>query len=431
MYIQPVEEKNTALEALKRVSPVPPYTTGIPDIAWAAGNQAPAPRAAQPGNEIDFIEIRQGVLPRLDSIPGGDGAFSLTPFQLSGWLEAWQRGIGRHNGSTPVTVIGYSGGQPMFVLPLAVIRRFGGRCLTWCAHQESDYCAPILNSASADMLARLDGEGLLRQIASRIGGIDLVYVPKQPRAVGGTANPFLLPGAVRHHAGAHAMKFLPGENWETGYQRRRSAKTRRRLREKRAALEKLGVISFRVAITEAEAKDLINTCLDAKSGQLEKLGHWDPFSPHGVREFLTSYFSSNVGHSTWAVALEVDGKPAATAFGFRNSSEWLLYQMAMSSGPESRHSPGTHLLMELMRHCTERGVGRLDLALGDESYKAEWCDEHIDLWNSTLAFTARGKVIEKMIRLCAAVRLRLATDPKLYDRAKWLKGMARKLRLPL
>jgi CelD/BcsL family acetyltransferase involved in cellulose biosynthesis len=76
------------------------------------------------------------------------------------------------------------------------------------------------------------------------------------------------------------------------------------------------------------------------------------------------------------------------------------------------------------------GVKRFDLALGDESYKAEWCDEHILLETSTLAFTARGRLLQKMIRLRAAARSRKATDPRLYERAKWLKGMARKFRLP-
>lgn len=430
MYIYPVEEKDSGLRALKRVKPAPFRFDGVSDIASAGDDPAAAPPAANTGKTIDFIEIRQGGMPKLDSISAGDRAFSLTPFQLTEWLEGWQRGIGQSLGSTSVTAIGYSAGQPVFVLPLAVIRRLGLRCLTWCAYQQSDYCAPILNAACADLIVGMDGESILRELANRIGGVDLVYVPKQPKEICGITNPFLLSGAMPHHAGAHAINLPIGATWQEFYERRRSAKTRSTLRKKRASLEKLGAIGFRIAETEAEAKDLINICLDAKSSQLAALGHWDPFSSAEVRSFVINYFSSNVAETTWAVALKVGGKPSAIAFGFRYGSEWLLYQMAMSSGPEERHSPGTHLLTELMRHCTEKGVARLDLALGDEPYKSEWCDEHIELMTSTLALTLRGWLLQRMIRLRAATRLRLATDPRLYERAKWVKGMARKLRLP-
>ncbi len=385
---------------------------------------------AQGGRTIDFVELREGVLPETDDAAGKEGALALTPFQGFGWLEAWQSLLGRELGSTPVTAIGYSAGEPVFILPLMVTRRYGSRVLTWSAYQQSDYCAPVLNAAHAATIAGLDGGNILRDIAQRIGGIDLVYVPKQPRSIGGISNPFLLPGSMPYHAGAHAINFLPGETWEAAYRRRRSAKTRRRLRDKRMALENAGVISLRIAATELEAKGLIDMCLNAKSRQLKKLGHWDPFAGETVQEFIVSYFSSDVTRSTWAAALDVGGKSAAVAFGFRNSSEWLLYQMAMTSEIETRHSPGTHLLMELMNKCSELGVKRLDLALGDESYKSEWCDEHIVLETSTLALTARGKLLQKMIQLRAAARSRMATDPKLYERAKWLKGMARKFRLP-
>ena len=397
---------------------------------FADNGRHDAPGAGQSEETIDFVEVREGVL----SIPSSNGhehgALRSTQFQEKGWLEAWQGLIGEELGSKPFTAIGYSAGKPVFILPLTVIRRYGSRVLTWSAYQQSDYNAPVVSTAHAAALANLDGGDILRDIARRVGKIDLVYMPKQPRFVGGIANPFLLPGAVPYHAGAHAINFLPGETWEAAFRRRRSAKTRRRLREKRLALEKAGTVSLRIAATQSEAKGLIGLCLDAKSRQLQKLGHWDPFADLAVREFVISVFSNGADRSTWVAALDAGDGPAAVAFGFRNSSEWLLYQMAMTGETDPRHSPGTHLLIELMSKCSELGVRRLDLALGDEPYKAEWCDEHHVLETSTLAFTARGWLLQTMIRFRAMARSRLAADPRLYERAKWLKGIARKFRLP-
>jgi CelD/BcsL family acetyltransferase involved in cellulose biosynthesis len=379
---------------------------------------------------IDFIKIRRGLQRSSLNFVGLADRLNLTPFQRSSWLCAWDDAIGQQGGYEPVVVLCYKGAQLVLVLPLAIVKRSGVRCLTWSAYQQSDYCAPIVNTIFKDAIGELDGEQLMREIAGRIGGIDLIYFPKQPRLIGDVSNPFVLPKALPHHAGAHCITFNPGEDWETDQARRRSSKTRRRLREKRSALEKSGPVTFRVAASEPEALELIEACLEAKSGQLRELGHWDPFSPPGVRKFLTCYFSGNVAGSTWAVSLDVAGQPAATAFGFRGDKEWLLYQMAMLDGPERRHSPGSHLLMELMRHCIGIGVQRLDLALGDESYKSEWCDEHIDLRMSAVALTSRGALLRKIILLRAGVRLRLASNPRFYKCAKWLKGMTRKLKLP-
>ncbi len=379
---------------------------------------------------IDFIEISRGLQPSSLNFAGLADRMTLTPFQRSSWLHAWEDAIGRHGGYEPVVVLCYNGAKPVLSLPLAIVKRCGVRCLTWSAYRQNDYCAPIVNDAFKDAIGALDGESLIRQIASRIGDIDLVSFPKQPRTIDGISNPFVLPRSVSHHAGAHRINFRPGEDWETDFARRRSGKTRRRLREKRTALEKSGAVTFRVAGTEPEARELVGACLEAKSDQLKELGFWDPFSPLGVRKFLTDYFSSNVAQSTWAVSLDVDGRSAATAFGFGGGKEWLLYQMAMLDGPQRRHSPGAHLLMELMKHCIGAGVTRLDLALGDEPYKSEWCDEHIDLLMSAVALTPRGALLRKMILLRAGVRLRLAANPRLYEWAKWLKGMTRKLKLP-
>jgi CelD/BcsL family acetyltransferase involved in cellulose biosynthesis len=382
---------------------------------------------------LDFVEIRQGELSAdtLNICLEIEQDAWVTPFQWSGWLQSWRHHIGEPLLSIPVTVIVHSRGQPVLILPLAICNRFGVRYLTWCAYQQSDYCAPIVRRSYIERLGGIDGTDFLGRIASRLGGIDLVYLPKQPALIGNLANPFVLSNSVAYHAGAHAISFVAGEKWESALQRRRSAKTRRRLKDKRTALEKLGLVTFRLANNPVDAQTIIESCLKTKSEQLRKNGYWDPFSPSGVRGFLVDYFSANVGQTTWAAALDIDGKPVATAFGFGSRREWLLYQMSMNDGPEARHSPGSHLLMNLMRHCTEIGLKRLDLALGDETYKSEWCDEHMTLKTAVLALTAQGVFCKKMIVLRAALRERIASDPALYHAGKWFKGLAKKIRLPL
>jgi CelD/BcsL family acetyltransferase involved in cellulose biosynthesis len=201
----------------------------------------------------------------------------------------------------------------------------------------------------------------------------------------------------------------------------RSAKTRQTLRKKYKALGNLGRVSFGLAAEPAGARQIVDQCLEMKSAQLARLGHWDPFLDTPRREFIIDYFGRNVGASTWAASLDIDGLPLATAFGFRHGSSLLLYQMAVGTGPGTKYSPGTLLLMNLVEHCAKENLNLLDLSLGDETYKYEWCDEHVKLFTTTRPLTAKGRLLGGLIDLRTKLRQATASRPFLYDVGKRLK----------
>ncbi len=353
----------------------------------------------------------------------------MTPFQTAGWREAWDRHIGNVRNVRPVSAIVSDGARSVAILPLAIHEAAGLRYLTWHAHDQGDYGAPIVRSGQLYYFSKLDGRDLVRRIAMQVEGIDLVYLPKQPCNIAGSVNPLVLPGSMKHHAGAHAINFTPKENWDEFLQRRRGASTRQQLRRKQRALEKLGKVTFQLAKTPAEARSIVAHCLKSKSEQLAKLGHWDPFAAIEIRNFLEHLVCDTIGDTSWAVALALDGDPVATAFGFSSPNEWLLYQMSMSGARGGECSPGTQLLMNLMRHCTETGVLRLDLSLGDEVYKFEWCDEHATLLTSTLPLTLKGTAAHALIKARTGLQKWLSSNPRLYDAGKSLKKKLRSARI--
>lgn len=355
------------------------------------------------------------------------GDIWLTPFQESRWTQAWQLSLGSGQGFQTVTVVLSEGSQPVVILPLAITIHRGVRCLGWQADPVSDYCAPVVRQSHLEKFARIDGTRLFQQICAELGGIDLVYLRKQPVMVGHVANPFIFAGSTKHHAGAHVINFGGAENWDIFLAHRRSAGTRQGLRKKQRGLEKLGRVTFSLAATPQEARALIEECLACKSRQLAELGHWDPFTAPGIRRFVVDYFSDGIGASNWAVALNLDGSPVATAFGFVGRDGWLLYQMAMSGEHVAMYSPGTQLLMRLMQHCIETGVARLDLSLGDEAYKFEWCDQHETLLTTTLPLSIKGRIAHQLIRLGAGIQLSMAANQDLYHAGKRLKRLLGKV----
>lgn len=384
-----------------------------------------------PGEVVVSLRLDDGAWCSDDDLQDPGSGYWMTPFQLPSWRQAWQKHLGTPQKVRPVTAILHRAGRTIAILPLAIHHTRFLKILTWHAAEQSDYGAPILCPDEAEGFGGIDAEAVLRQIATQAGGVDLIHLPKQPLLVSGVRNPLVLPDAVGHHVGAHAINFVPGETWDAFLTGRRSASSRQQLRKKARLLEKMGKVEFRVAGTVAEAGRFTAHCLAAKSRQLARLGHHDIFAEPEVRDFVSDHFSHGVGRTTWAAALMLDEQPIATAIGFARPGEWLLYQMAMDRDHVDHVSPGTQLLMRIMQHCMSRDILRLDLALGDEAYKFDWCDEHVALATSFLPLTLRGSAAAAGLRLRAWVLRKIAADPRLYDLGKSLKRRAKGIGIPV
>lgn len=399
--------------------------TGIDPLVERFRLNAGSPQGALRTPErpaFDEIRVFRGQLPiaverELHELEAGSCA---TPFQARPWVADWQAVQAKTSGlGEPVTVLGYRDGKPNIALNLALHSNVLASCLTWQCHGLSDYGAPV---ASPEVLAWLDpveARALLVKAGQDLGGVDLIYLSKTPALLGDVANPFVQSDSRDFYAGAHAIR-MEGP-WQEFYEAHRSARTRQSLRRKAKALEQLGKVEFRLARTPAEGKEIVAAALDMKCRQLAISGHANPFVHRATREFLLRHFSGNLGASTWAAALELNGEKIASAFGFRGAGQWLVYQFSMTEGSEARFSPGIHLLVHIMQRCMESGAGRLDLSLGDEPYKLEWCNEHSPLKTTVLALSATGRLCRRLIGARAVVSAWLAQHPTRYRLAKKLK----------
>lgn len=383
---------------------------------------SPDPGSPPSAEDIGITVLSEGIEACLaPDLAQGYSDYWMTPFQLPEWRLAWNQAIGASGKVKPVTVILTLQQRKVAILPLALQETAGIRVLTWHAADQSDYGAPIVARDQLDFFCSLDGRSLLRRVARATGGADLVHLPRQIASIAGRANPLVMQGSLGHHAGAHAINFPPGESWDEFLARSRSSSTRQLLRKKQRSLAKLGAVGFRVASTADEARAIAEHCLAAKSAQLARLGHYDPFALPQVRRFLIDYFSDAVGDTGWAVALTLDDRLIVSSIGFAQPGEWLLYQMAMDDNGFAHCSPGTQLLMHIMRHCIAGGVSRLDLAMGDESYKFEWCDEHQLLFNSSLALTPKGQLAHATGRLKSHILRYMVAHPMIQHAGKALK----------
>ena len=79
-----------------------------------------------------------------------------------------------------------------------------------------------------------------------------------------------------------------------------------------------------------------------------------------------------------------------------------------------------------MQHCISLGVPCLDLSLGDEPYKIDWCNEHISLMTSVVALSPSGHLAEAVIRARSALLLKIRKNPFAYDLGQKAKALRQK-----
>jgi CelD/BcsL family acetyltransferase involved in cellulose biosynthesis len=219
---------------------------------------------------------------------------------------------------------------------------------------------------------------------------DYALLTHVPPMLGASPNPFAAL-AVRP-CGANAHGLALGQEWEAFYAGRRSAKTRGRLRGKERALAQSGPIEFSEITDTQQRAALATEMMALKAAQLTATaGLFNTFARRSVQDFFRA-LAGEADTGVLVFRLSAGGRLVAAALGVVRQGCFYYQVPVYPDDALQRHSPGHILLMRLMQWAIERGCTRFDFTIGDEPYKAEWCDQTWVLGCGTLARTLRGRV---------------------------------------
>jgi CelD/BcsL family acetyltransferase involved in cellulose biosynthesis len=322
-------------------------------------------------------------------------AAAATPFQAFGWLAKWQRHIGSRQGTRPAIVLGRNAeGELLLILPLAVERRRLVRALCWLGSDLCDYNGPILGARFRPHLTTEGFAPLWHDILALLRTsarfrFDLVDLQRMPETLGHEINPFLDLKVTRHPSGAHVAKLT--DDWEKFYASKRSPTTRKRERGKLRQISERGEIKFADADDGIDAAHTMDVLMRQKGRSLTRMGVENFLLRPGYREFLLDVATDpSLNGFTHVGRMTVGSTIAATSFGFIHRGCYYLMLSSYDDGELARFGPGRAYLHELMRRAIGRGLGYFDFTVGDESYKSEWSDVDLRLYDHTAAATMRG-----------------------------------------
>ena len=326
-----------------------------------------------------------------------------TPFQTFDWLSAWQRHIGRRAHVQPViAVASFADGATACILPLGIDRHRGTRRLCWLGQDVNDYNAPLVardfaqrvspdrfRAAWSELRARMRRQPSLRH--------DWIELEKMPQMIGDQINPFFGLKLAVNPSGAHFTRL--DDRWENFYAHKRSSATRRRDRAKRKRLAEFGEIRFRGCSDLDDARRTLEVLIAQKERLFAHRGIPDMFARPGWREFFLELASVSPPSPAFAqdgkLAVHISRVQFGTLCGavnlglvFRDTYYHML--ASYDDGALAHYGPGALHLRELLAYAIGLGLERFDFTIGDEPYKLEWSDTHIQLGDYTAAATGRG-----------------------------------------
>ncbi len=335
-------------------------------------------------------------------------------FQSFDFLDTWYRHVGaRANIDVQIVVVWEANAKPLMILPLGITTKGSLRRLLWLGNDVNDYNAPILAEAFSDFVAPGQFSKLWNDIVARLPAHDMVELMRQPSLVGGQANPFLELGTCLNASGAHMTMF--STDFDAYYDKKRTSKAKRHARSRLKKMKAMGETRYVHPGSPEDIAASVERLVELKEDSLKAMGAHNFLAEPGYADFYKELAVKSGDDGLAHVShLEIDGQFVAGNWGLLHKGRFY-YLLASYDGPGfGRLAPGIHALVEIMRWAAERGVTQFDFTIGDESYKNEWCETKIDLYDHLRAKTLRGMGTLVMSRIFLSAKRTIKQTPALW-----------------
>ena len=346
-----------------------------------------------------------------------------TPYQRFDWVAAFVASAGRVSGSQPdlrILVLRDAAGHPQVLLPTRLIRKHGVAVAQVIGDRHANFHMPLFATRSAAAWAPEAFETALVQAGSR-AGIDVFALDHQPRFWNGVPNPL---GANGERCASDAYGLLLGPDSETTLRRAFSGDARKKLRAKERKLAELvGPVSCRQASDPLEVRAYLDAFHAQKSARFAEMGIANPYADAAIRECLVRAAHLGNGGNGSGPAIEVHALVAtqtnrilATFIGAVDRDRFSGMCNSFDGDPEvSRFSPGDLLLFHLIGQQTTAGRKAFDLGVGEARYKANICDETVELVETIIPVTVKGHLYRYGATALTRSKRRIKQSPWLWD----------------
>ncbi len=342
-------------------------------------------------------------------------------FQSYDWQSAHYKAIGhKHLFQLCIVIVETKDNRPLMLLPFGIVRRPFSRVLTWLGGRLTDYNGPILASEAARLFDQRRTDALWQEICRELPSFDYTDFQRQPAEIGNQPNPFWQLGTYVNPL--YGWQTRLSSDWTAYYQRKRSGQTRRKERKKEEKLGQHGPIDFFIAQTEEEIDVAVAALVAQKSASYTLKGVKCLFRDEAYVDFIKDYTLTHARSGLVVLAgIRVRNEIIATQWGLIRGGHFCCLVLSRDHGRFARYSPGNILLRRLLEWCCGRDIKIFDFTYGNEAFKDHWCDSKIELYDSYLPVTFRGRLIVGGIALLNSMQRLLRRSSRVHAFATTLR----------
>lgn len=313
---------------------------------------------------------------------------SSTPFHSYEWQRYWNEQVGQPKYNMAICVVVCTVDfRVRAIFPFGVNVSMGARILSFLGAEEADYGGPLV----ATDIDSEECKAIWAAVSCVIPPHDVAFFRNMPKNINKAFN-FFLENIKAKESGISYSATLPESFNE--YSLRLSKSLLKDNRRMIRRLSETGELTFKVIDNRKEFIETTNILISQKEARYNLSGARNIFHNEHVKNFYTKMFTLlDRGLNIHLSVLMLDDEILATHLGIHHRDQFYYLMPTFNHDDKWRKfSLGRIHLERLIGWAIDNGIKKFDFTIGGESYKTNWCNSEMPVYDHLNLKTPRGVV---------------------------------------
>ncbi len=343
---------------------------------------------------MEFVAKRFSDWTALRADLGRPPIMAATPFQSTGWLDAWYASLGDQTGvaAVPVACFESDGGQPIAAFPL-ILRNDGHlRIIEFADLGVTDYNAPLL--LAPDAYSEMCPMEMIGALRPALPAADILRLVKMPARIGRVTNPLAHMAQARPGIlSANAVR-IDG-SWEDYRRKTLDRKFRKEMERSWRVFERDGVDArFEPVGDLGLALRILAKMETLQETRINDLGLPFILNQPQYAAFFKELLAGGLAEGDVVLTALRSGEDdlAAALIGIRAGESYAMVRLAQDLNNWSQCSPGKLIIDRTMHWLHGEGLRHFDFTTGNYTYKNSFKVEREPLFDASVPLSIRGRL---------------------------------------
>ncbi len=324
-----------------------------------------------------------------------------TCFNSLVWVENYISSYKESRNSSKLRIfIIFFQNEPVCIFPFEIVERFKINILQWLCDLKTDFNAPLQKKSFS--FDKEPFEDIWNKILGMMPEVDIIYLKKQINFLDTSNNPFI--NFLKNSKEGTIQQILLPNKWEDYANKILKKKFYLDLLRTKRLIKKNGKVEFIIAKNSEEKKKYLDILIKQKKTRFTKndinsLGGKDMNFYKNFEKYKNKQYTTQVS------AIKLNGEFVAMHWGVVAKNYFYYLLPSMKEEGVKKFAPGKLLLSLLIRWSISKKLKFFDFGLGEESYKKNWSNKTVNIYNHIRLNRLKGIFFYMMLEAKQIIKL--------------------------